>query len=71
MQRLEVSGALRPIYGSLDVKRLIYIGGSHVTKQADSRECWIVSLSNLRIHVKCIQLYYFNQFYYRIIMNYK
>jgi len=23
MQRLEVSGAVRPIYGSLDVKRLI------------------------------------------------
>jgi hypothetical protein len=25
MQRLEVSGAVRPIYGSLDVKRLIYL----------------------------------------------
>jgi len=25
MQRLEVSGAVRPIYGSLDVKRLIII----------------------------------------------
>ena len=25
MQRLEVSGAVRPIYGSLGVKRLIYI----------------------------------------------
>ena len=25
MQRLEVSGSLRPIYGSLGVKRLIYI----------------------------------------------
>ena len=25
MQRLEVSGAVRPIYGSLDVKRLIYV----------------------------------------------
>ena len=24
MQRLEVSGAVRPIYGSLGVKRLIY-----------------------------------------------
>ena len=25
MQRLEVSGAVRPIYGSLGVKRLIYL----------------------------------------------
>jgi len=25
MQRLEVSGAVRPLYGSLGVKRLIYI----------------------------------------------
>ena len=25
MQSLEVSGAVRPIYGSLDVKRLIYV----------------------------------------------
>ena len=25
MQRLEVSGAVRPIYGSLDVKRLIWL----------------------------------------------
>jgi len=28
MQRLEVSGAVRPIYGSLGVKRLIHIGPS-------------------------------------------
>ena len=27
MQRLEVSGAVRPIYGSLGVKRLIYKKG--------------------------------------------
>ena len=26
MQRLEVSGAVRPIYGSLDVKRLMFQG---------------------------------------------
>ena len=28
MQRLEVSGAVRPIYGSLGVKRLTYIGAT-------------------------------------------
>jgi len=29
MQRLEVSGAVRPIYGSLGVKRLTYIAHSY------------------------------------------
>ena len=29
MQRLEVSGAVRPIYGSLGVKRLIYACEMH------------------------------------------
>ena len=29
MQRLEVSGAVRPIYGSLGVKRLITTTGAH------------------------------------------
>ena len=28
MQRLEVSGAVRPIYGSLGVKRLIWINSN-------------------------------------------
>jgi len=36
MQRLEVSGAVRPIYGSLGVKRLIY----YVTKHGTS---WITN----------------------------
>jgi len=34
MQRLEVSGAVRPIYGSLGVKRLmviIYVGNSFLS----------------------------------------
>jgi len=35
MQRLEVSGAVRPIYGSLGVKRLII---SYSAKAARSRE---------------------------------
>jgi len=30
MQRLEVSGAVRPIYGSLGVKRLIYLHVSYL-----------------------------------------
>ena len=36
MQRLEVSGAVRPIYGSLDVKRLIvyYLPSSAYVYQA-------------------------------------
>ena len=30
MQRLEVSGAVRPIYGSLGVKRIIFIYYIHI-----------------------------------------
>ena len=37
MQRLEVSGAERPIYGSLGVKRLIGENGQTITKKDDGR----------------------------------
>ena len=37
MQRLEVSGAVRPIYGSLGVKRLIFI--LLESKLEDKRVC--------------------------------
>ena len=33
MQRLEVSGAVRPIYGSLGVKRLMALTRTHLTVQ--------------------------------------
>ena len=50
MQRLEVSGAVRPIYGSLGVKRLIkpsvyfhysYYSGDQIKKN-DFDVCWTV-----------------------------
>ena len=36
MQRLEVSGAVRPIYGSLGVKRLKLKGAQGTTKESTS-----------------------------------
>jgi len=36
MQRLEVSGAVRPIYGSLGVKRLTYNNTCHETSVTDA-----------------------------------
>ena len=40
MQRLEVSGAVRPIYGSLGVKRLICLVSAYVASSKDPRT-WI------------------------------
>ena len=38
MQRLEVSGAIRPIYGSLGVKRLIYCLDDFLRKTRQDEE---------------------------------
>ena len=37
MQRLEVSGAVRPIYGSLGVKRLIYRNASLLEDESKAK----------------------------------
>ena len=48
MQRLEVSGAVRPIYGSLGVKRL--------TSAASLDECSAIVTKNEHHMVKCIKI---------------
>jgi len=49
MQRLEVSGAVRPIYGSLGVKRLMTIIQSGPTPVAKQSRTWVCGRSFARI----------------------
>ena len=50
MQRLEVSGAVRPIYGSLDVKRLIFTRCRFVKHVHGIR--WLVNVK-MAVNVHC------------------
>jgi len=61
MQRLEVSGAVRPIYGSLGVKRLIlFHAGIYCNKSilllyglpSEGHECWQQTARNLLRYIE-------------------
>ena len=52
MQRLEVSGAVRPIYGSLGFKRLMYVADSKVIITGDDislRYYWRVNYFSIML----------------------
>ena len=51
MQRLEVSGAVRPIYGSLGVKRLIFTYSVDDCTEIIGR--WIFKRAQLRPEICC------------------
>ena len=54
MQRLEVSGAVRPIYGSLGVKRL--------KERFRTAATWVVYIPNYSVSIK---IAHFSKIYYR------
>ena len=54
MQRLEVSGAVRPIYGSLGVKRLIEHFMAHVMKTNLMHYLSLVYFASQPLHVSGI-----------------
>ena len=62
MQHLEASGAIRPIYGSLDVKRLksvrqLVMHRKHYTNRHNFTDD-IENYKQKKMHVKCTKVYY-------------
>jgi len=54
MQRLEVSGAVRPIYGSLGVKRLIIDACRHVSGRQTERHQRKYRTIFTAFHCQCV-----------------
>ena len=63
MQRLDVSGAVRPIYGSLGVKRLII--EPTIQECNSSKICWPPNLRNKRVDFRiCAGNYMYMHIFY-------